>query len=258
MSSYIGHYAELYDQIYTDKPYKSEVKFICHQIRKSARTKGNKLLELASGTGTHALLLEKEGFDVTASDHSDSMLAVAQRKISDAKSRIRLEKIDMTKIPRFAKTFDAVLCLFDSIGYVLTDSSIHEVLQGVRHSLVDGGLFLFEFWHAPAMIRNFEPFRERHYDLPNGHTVRRVSKTTLDYETCLATVAYTLDEYDGKKKLFHLEEVQKNRFFTVPEMKMFLTVNRFEPLHFFSGYSEKEKITDQTFHIVCLARKNNV
>ena len=255
MANYNGHYAELYDEIYADKQYDGEVEYIVKLIRRHVFSKKISVLELASGTGTHALLFEKKGFSVTASDYSDSMLSVAQKKIKKSDAHITLRKIDMIKIPKFPKLFDAVLCLFDSIGYVRTNDAIEKVLKGVRTSLVKKGLFIFEFWHEPAMVKHFEPVRTRDLHLHNGTIAHRVSKTVLDFERSIAEVSYTLDEYKGKKQMCHLEEVQENRFFSIPEMQYLLGKNGFRSLKFFSGYSDKEKITDRSFHIVCLAQK---
>jgi len=151
-----------------------------------------------------------------------------------------------------------ILCLFDSIGYVLTNESVLRVLNGVKNNLKPDGIFVFEFWHAPAMLRHFDPLRKRKFHLSNNHILHRISKTSIDYQSNIASVAYTLDEYDGKKLLYHSKETQQNRFFSIPEIELLLNLSGLKPIKFFSGYSTKESISDLSFHILCLAQKQHI
>ena len=120
------------------------------------------------------------------------------------------------------------------------------------------GFFVFEFWHASAMLRHFDPLRKRTFHLSNNHILRRISKTSIDYQSNIVSVAYILDEYDGKKRLYHIKETQQNRFFSIPEIELFLNKVGLKAVKFFSGYSEKEIISDRSFHILCFAQKQHI
>src|SRR5262252_9714364 len=80
MSSYIGRHAELYDVFYADKPYEAEAVFVHQLIQQNSLTGSRSLLELACGTGSHAFVLERLGYQIEAIDYSADMIAVAQRK----------------------------------------------------------------------------------------------------------------------------------------------------------------------------------
>ena len=73
-SSYIGRHAALYDLFYAEKNYGDESAFI-HRCIQNYQPGAQKMLELACGTGTHSLLLEKLGYNVIATDYSPDMLA---------------------------------------------------------------------------------------------------------------------------------------------------------------------------------------
>ena len=73
-SSYIGRHAELYDLFYAEKPYAEEAKFVDACIQQFGEGASKKLLELACGTGRHALEMEKLGYKVIATDYSADML----------------------------------------------------------------------------------------------------------------------------------------------------------------------------------------
>jgi predicted TPR repeat methyltransferase len=79
-----------------------------HQPR--ART----LLDVACGTGRHLEHLRRE-FDCQGLDLDEGLLAVAAGRLPGT----RLTRADMTDFA-LGRRFDAVICLFSSIGYLAT------------------------------------------------------------------------------------------------------------------------------------------
>ncbi len=254
MVSYQGGHAGLYDAFYREKPYAQEAAFIHRLIKKySPKKAGKTLLEIAGGTGSHAFELERLGYQILSSDSSPDMVEQARRKARAKRSTIDFRVIDMRRIPPLAQSFDTAICLFDSIGYTITNEAILKTLTGVWRQLKPGGLFILEFWHGAAMVKSYSPQRVRR--LKHGRTeVVRVSDTILDVATQTATVDYSIFTLQNGK-FEQLKEKQKNRFFFVQEMDLFLTTAGFEALQFFAGYSETEPITDDTWHVVAVARK---
>jgi len=80
MSSYVGRHAELYDIFYADKPYGKEAAFVHQCLQHYSLGTTHRVLELACGTGSHALALEQKGYKILATDYSTDMLACARRK----------------------------------------------------------------------------------------------------------------------------------------------------------------------------------
>src|SRR5262249_26490659 len=144
-------------------------------------------------TGRHARLLALEGFDVVATDSSAAMIEVAKEAAAREGARVDFRLQDMRELPAPEKPYDAAVCLFDSIGYAQSDDGVASVLRGVRSSLREGGIFVFEFWHAPAMLNHYEPLRVARFDAPGG-SILRISRTELVPAQSLARVAYEILE----------------------------------------------------------------
>ena len=72
------------------------------------------LLDVACGTGAHLVHFARE-FRVEGIDISDDQLAVARTRLPG----VELHQGDMTTFD-LGRTFDAVTCMFSSIGYVGT------------------------------------------------------------------------------------------------------------------------------------------
>lgn len=253
MSNYAGRYAELYDLFYADKPYQHEVRFVHDCIREFGLGPTREILELACGTGRHAAELKQFGYEITATDRSADMLAVARRRHAEKGITFAVADMENLRLPR--KQYDAVICLFDSIGYLKTDEGIRTAFATIREHLREGGLFIFEFWHAPAMLSQYSPMRRRHWKTSDSEIVR-TSATTLDRENCLANVNYTVEEIRNDGTICEFYEAHINRFFSVDEMKALISNAKFEPLKFFAGFDRAAPITTNTWHIVAVVRKS--
>ena len=254
MISYKGRHAEFYDIFYRDKPYKKEAAFIHQCLQECSIGKTKRLLELACGTGTHALALEKFNYEIIATDNSEDMLNHARRKAAMVDSAIDFRPQDMRELSLDERPFDAVFCLFDSIGYLKTNEKITEAFLRVRDHLRKDGLFIFEFWHAPAMLTQYEPVRFRRWVVPDGQLVR-ISETTLDYVLQTASVRYTIYELLSDGTYHGLEEVQENRFFHVQEMANLISYCDYTPIKFLDCYTDNEDISEKTWHILAIIRK---
>ncbi len=255
MVSYSGRHAELYDLFYADKPYATEAAFVDQCLRDYSIGPTNRLLEIACGTGTHAFHLEKPERQIIASDYSEAMLRRAKQKAIEKHSRVEFQLQDMTQLDVGGGPFDAVICLFDAIGYVRTNEALAKVFNGVHRHLRAGGLFIFEFWHAAAMLRHYDPVRVRRWQSDDS-VVMRVSETTIDAANQLSQVAYSIYELNNNNGTYStVTETQVNRYFLLQEMALWLTSTSFTPVKWFAGFSNDEHISTETWHIVAVARK---
>lgn len=254
MSSYSGRHAELYDTFYAHKPYAAEAGFIDRCLKQFSQQPCKRLLELACGTGEHALALERLGYQVVATDNSEDMLLQGRQKAERMGSHVEFLNADMRDLTGVRGAFDGAVCLFDSLGYLVTNEAINQSLKAVADRLRPGGVFIFEFWHAPAMLRSYEAVRVRRYTTDDG-LILRVSETQLQPREQVARVLYSVYELGKNGRYVGFDEVQDNRYFQVPEMAHFLSSAGLNALHFFAGFSQDRKIDEETWHVVCVSQR---
>ena len=137
--------AQYYDEIYAsiDKDYPAEASKTHEIIQKYKQSPGKSLLDVACGTGVHAGFLSKY-YQVEGLDLDKQMLAVAKKK----HPKIRFHQGDMTNFD-LGRQFDAVVCLFSSIGYVKTKPRLQKAIKNMSRQLLPGGVLLIEPWFAP-------------------------------------------------------------------------------------------------------------
>jgi len=254
MGIYQGRHAELYDLFYSEKPYATEAAFIHETLQRLSREATTRILDIACGTGSHAIELEKHGYEITATDISEDMLACARSKVKKSSSRVRFEQQDMRSLDLSETKFDGVLCLFDAIGHVLSNTAIKQTFSSVWRHLRPRGLFILEFWHAAAIISQYEPLRVRRLRTASGELLR-LSETTLDVAQQSASVQHSIYEHRDDGTCAIAVEKQMNRFFSLPEMRELLETCNFDTVSAFSGFSRDETPTRETWHIVLVARR---
>jgi SAM-dependent methyltransferase len=96
------------------------------------------VLELACGTGSILAQLRAD-YDVVGVDLSPQMLAIAAEKLPG----VRLVQGDMTAV-RLGETFDAVLCLYDSINHLLRFEDWERLFDTALAHLAADGVFVFD------------------------------------------------------------------------------------------------------------------
>jgi len=117
------------------------------------------ILDVPTGFGRHAIPLAKLGFHVTGVDRSGVQLSEARRSAGEVEWPKWIQA-DFRELPFEDETFDAVLCLFTSIGYRGEGgdrAAFGEFLRVLR----PGGAVVIEALHRDRLMAIFQ---ERSWD----------------------------------------------------------------------------------------------
>jgi SAM-dependent methyltransferase len=140
--------ADVYDLVYSSfKNYAEEAGLLTEWLERY-RPGVQTVLDAACGTGEHAALLASRGFDVHGIDINSAFIGIAREKAPAAS----FTTADMTDFSLHQR-FDAVLCLFSSIGYVKSIDRVVIALGQLAQHLADDGVMLIEPWFTPDQWR---------------------------------------------------------------------------------------------------------
>ena len=135
--------ARIYDRIMAHVDYDEWADYIS-SVFERFEIKVTNILEIACGTGSLSLLLQKKhGYNITGMDLSKDMLKSAANKFIKNRMPMRFLAADMTSIPLKSK-FDAVLCLYDSMNYLKNPVDFKKAVEEISKVTEDRGLFIFD------------------------------------------------------------------------------------------------------------------
>lgn len=138
--SYVS-FASLYDSLTYDVDYRARTEYVEELFKSFSDIPVSSVLDLACGTGTVSVLLNDRGYEVIGVDASEEMLAQARRKQGDRD--ILFLQQEMTDFELYG-TVDAVVCLLDSVNYVLEYDDLLKCFKWVNNYLNPGGVFVFD------------------------------------------------------------------------------------------------------------------
>jgi ubiquinone/menaquinone biosynthesis C-methylase UbiE len=140
--------ARWYDAFYAHIDYEAEsehVTAIIHGLNPESRT----LLDVACGTGRHLASFRRH-FECAGTDIEPEMVAIARETLPG----VSVERADMIDLD-LGRKFDAITCLFSSIGYTLLPARLDQAVRAMARHLHPGGVLVVEPWITPdAWIGN--------------------------------------------------------------------------------------------------------
>jgi SAM-dependent methyltransferase len=193
-------FAESYDAIYKVlKDYAVEadaVSDLLRQMNPGCKT----ILDVACGTGEHARFLAERGFVVDGLDLDAAFVRMSRKKHPSG----RFFEADMSNFQLSAR-YDAILCLFSSIGYLRTLDRVSRALQCFREHLAPGGVIIVEPWFAPGTLD--ETRVGRHSGEADGVHVVRTSKIEIDQYISRLHFEYEITDAKGTRRATEVHEL---------------------------------------------------
>ena len=118
-------------------------------LTKKYLTPKAKILDLACGSGTLAISLANDGYNVSGLDLSKEIIAVAKEKMITNHVQIDFGIKDMTNFA-YDEPFDVITCYFDSVNF-LTKDEVQLMMNSVYNNLKEGGYFIFDLFTLSKM-----------------------------------------------------------------------------------------------------------
>ncbi|MBN1422568.1 MAG: class I SAM-dependent methyltransferase [Planctomycetes bacterium] len=123
------------------------------------------ILDAACGTGGHVIGFARWGCDVAGADLSARMIAIAAERAAAAGLDLRFIRAGFADLPQhFGPTFDAVLCVGNSLPHVLSDADLSAALAGMGGVLRPEGILIIQHLNYDLRWR----VRPRFFPLRSG------------------------------------------------------------------------------------------
>lgn len=174
---------------------------------------GERILDLACGSGHHALELARRGFSVVGADISVDLIEIARSEAGGQDVDASFVEGDL-RVLDFDAEFDIVLNLNDgAVGYFESDEENHRTFEVIARALKPGGQNLVQL---PNVLYAREHLPQRSW-IPSSAMVELVehrwNKRDRDMEGIMIPLRFgeVLDGLDGiefRQRLYTVEELQ--------------------------------------------------
>lgn len=190
--------ARFYDKLYAWKNYAEEAESIRNllgRLHPGARS----VLDIACGTAEHLRFLVNsyafEGLDL-----DPELVEIARAKLPE----VPIHLGDMADFS-LGRQFDALICLFSSIGYLQTRERLTAALRCFEHHLAPGGVVVVEPWLTKEVWKPGRPFMLT-VDEPTLK-VCRMSHTTTEGDLSILDFDYLVAEEGQPTRHLHERHV---------------------------------------------------
>ncbi len=238
--------ADVYDDLMAGVPYALWVRYV-RDLWDRYETDPYRVLDLACGTGNVLLELHRAGYEVEGADYSAGMLQTASRKVG---RDVRLWHQDARFLNLPGPPFDACVCLFDSLNYLLEPEHLLQAFHSVRRALREGGSFVFDMNAILALEAGM--FTQRGTGRDSGLEFDWHSEWDAHRRLCTIRMEFHSHEQAGTR-VFHETHVQRG--YTLDEVQDALETADFSVLAFHDAFTFRptHARTDR-FHCIARAR----
>lgn len=252
MQPYTTDFARVYDILMDHISYESWADYISGLLRKNNIEKGL-VLELGCGTGNMTRAMADQGYDMIGIDTSEEMLSVAREFDEGKEAGILYLSQDMREFELYG-TVAAVICVCDSMNYMLEEEDLLRVFRLVNNYLDPGGLFIFDM-DTPYAYE--EVLGDTTFAM-NREEGSFIWENTFYPEEMINEVNLTLfvpeEAQDGRLLYEKLEETHVRRAYSVDTIRRLLTEAGMEWVAAYGELSEDEPDKDSE-RIYILARE---
>lgn len=245
-----GPVAPLYDILMAGVPYRFWLGYL-EKLWARHDLAPKTVLDLACGTGTMSRLLAARGLDVVGVDLSPGMLEAARRRADEEGFAIPFFQQDAAELSLAPRTFDATVCLFDSLNNILDESRLTQAFVRVFQHLAPGGSFLFDLNTEYALAQGMFNQSCSRKDEPLHYRWR--SRYDPEARLCTVHMRFSYDPGGGRRQEF--TEVHHQRGYHKEEIQQWLRQAGFADVTVYDGYTldPPKKRSDRLFYVAVKA-----
>ncbi|HEU4754150.1 MAG TPA: class I SAM-dependent methyltransferase, partial [Armatimonadota bacterium] len=189
------------------------------------------VLDLACGTGNVLRELLRRGYEAEGADASPAMIEVARRKFP---ADVPLWCQDARFLDLPSPPFDACVCLFDSLNYLLEPADLQRAFRAIHRHLKPGGSLVFDM----NAIRALETGMFDQKGTGRDASLEYAWESAWDPISRLCTIQMEFRSYErAGTRVFHETHVQKG--YTLREVTRLLDLASFEVLAVYDAFSTR-------------------
>ncbi|MCH7772913.1 MAG: class I SAM-dependent methyltransferase [Bacteroidetes bacterium] len=155
--------SEEYLKVYRHRDQKEANELVQLVINNIDVSKVKNVLDMAAGSGRHAVIFAKKGFNVTAVDLSENLISIGKKNAENENVKIDFVHSDIRHFNPNIK-YHLILNLFTSIGYFEKDEENYFILSKAYKLLKNNGHFVLDYFNKRFVENNLVPSTVDEFD----------------------------------------------------------------------------------------------
>ena len=246
-------YSYYYDLLYKDKNYEAEADYVKTKLLQQKQNIKT-ILEFGSGTGRHAKLLAKRGFEICGVERSQTMIQKARSEMEDSGPLSAQFKQGDIRSVRIGKKFDAVIALFHVLSYQTSNADALAMFETAAIHLETGGVLLFDCWYGPAVLTNHPETRVKHVEDDTVEVIRIAEPVMFPNQNKVEVHYKLLAIEKSSSTIQQISEIHPMRYYFLPEIELMLELSGFK-LSSKENWLDSETLGLSTWNSTFIAEK---
>jgi len=155
--------SEEYLKVYRHRDQKEASELVNLVINNIEVSKVKTVLDMAAGSGRHAVIFAKERFNVTAVDLSENLLSIGKKYAENENVKLEFVHSDIRPFNPNIK-YHLILNLFTSLGYFEKDEENYFILSKAYKLLENNGYFVLDYFNKSYVENNLVPSTVDEFD----------------------------------------------------------------------------------------------
>jgi len=234
------------DFIDWEKRRKGENGFLIQQLK---RFNCKRIFDACLGDGVDSIYFIKEGLEVTSNDIDNLFIKKAKKHAKEAGVKLNITEFDWLELDKRLEkeSFDAVVCLGNSLTYLFEREEQLKALKNFYRLLRKGGILIIDERNYQQLLDKRKEILEEGkfpYSRKYVYCGDKVHGEPVEINEDKVKMQYT-DERTGKKGYLTLYPFKKN------ELLQLIKKSGFKKVEKFSDYKKEDPLAD--FHqYVCV------
>lgn len=222
--------APIYDHVMRHVDYGHWVRYVDELLREAGNAP-RKLIELACGTGNATFALADLSYDIRGYDGCEAMVRVAAHKGAEDGRGIAFDTRDLRDLHDVAPA-QAVVCLYDSMNYMLETADIDQALSQIHRVLIRGGTFIFDVCTEQNSLLHFDEI----VDEEEGPGFRYTRRSDYDRSERLQVNDFDIEFDDGRRH----QETHVQHIYPIDELRDRIEASPMRLLSAFDGFTRRK------------------
>ena len=155
---------------------------------------------------------------------------------------------------QFDENYDVCISLFHVISYITDLNELIKVFNNIYSSLKPGGIFIFDCWNKPAVIKDPPSIRKTFFE-NELLKIERIAFPDNDFLNSTTKIVFELNILDKKSNTKRFEtEIHKMRFFSEDEIKAVSNKSKFKVLDCYNWLDYDSKSSEDYYNVYILKK----